>query len=142
MWNAAISSEEFVFKSIEDILEENTELKSQLEYFKGVLDGNITEILNSLQTHQSDINDLRIQQGHTSDEVVENGENIARKVFSTFNFSQTCLQLNIIITYLTNCLYKLIRHVKLAAACGPIACPMRPSSIFLLSCNRLKLSFI
>jgi hypothetical protein len=86
LWNAATSSEEFVFKSIEDILEENRELKSQLDYFKGVLDDNITEILNSLQIHQADINDLRIRQGHTSDEVAdqltmiqENDEDISCK---------------------------------------------------------------
>ena len=78
LWNKATSSGEFVFKGIEDILEENSELKSQLEYFKGVLDGNITEILNSLQIQQSDITNLRIQQGHTLDEV-------AGKMFSRFN---------------------------------------------------------
>ena len=91
LWNKAASSGEFVFKSIEDILEENNELKSQLKYFKGVLDGNITEILNSLQIHQTEIIDLQSQQGHTSDEVAENGANIAGKVFSTFDFSQTWL---------------------------------------------------
>ncbi len=40
-----------------------------MEYFKGVLDGNITEILSSLQDHQSDINDLRIQHGQTADAI-------------------------------------------------------------------------
>ena len=83
LWNAATTSGKFVSKivskNIEDILDENRELKSQLEYFKGVLDGKITEILSSLQAHQSelqvhqsDINDFRIQQGHTSDEVASN----------------------------------------------------------------------
>jgi len=71
LWNKATSSGEFVFKSNEDILEENEELKSQLEYLKGVLDGNITEILNALQNHESDITSLRIQQSHTSDEVAD-----------------------------------------------------------------------
>ncbi len=86
MWNAATSSGEFVFKSIEDILEENEELKSQLDYYKGVLDGNITEILNALGSHESDITNLRIQQGHTSDEVAdqflmiqENNQDISSK---------------------------------------------------------------
>ena len=88
LWNAAITSKEFVFKSIEDILEENRELKSQLEYFKGVLDDNITEILSSLQIHQLDINYLRIQQGQTSDEVAdqrsmiqENEQDISSKTY-------------------------------------------------------------
>jgi hypothetical protein len=66
LWNAATSVEEFVFKSIEDILEENKELKVEVEYYKGVLDDNITDIYESLKVHDNDITDLRIQQGHTS----------------------------------------------------------------------------
>ena len=66
LWNAATSSEEFVFKSIEDILEENKELKVEVDYYKGVLDDNITNILESLKVQDEDITDLRIQQGHTS----------------------------------------------------------------------------
>ncbi len=66
LWNIATSSEEFVFKSIQDILEENKELKSQVEYYKGVLDDNITDIFGALKDHDNDITNLRIQQGHTS----------------------------------------------------------------------------
>jgi len=80
------ASGEFVFKSNEDILEENEELKSQLDYYKGVLDGNITEILNALRNAESDITNLRIQQSHTSEEVAdqflmiqENNQDISSK---------------------------------------------------------------
>jgi hypothetical protein len=66
LWNAATSSEEFLFKSIEDILEENKDLKVEVDYYKGVLDDNITDIFESLEVHDEDITDLRIQQGHTS----------------------------------------------------------------------------
>jgi hypothetical protein len=66
LWNAATTSEEFVFKSIQDILEENRELKVEVEYYKGVLDDNITDIYESLKVHDNDITDLRIQHGHTS----------------------------------------------------------------------------
>jgi hypothetical protein len=66
LWNAATSSEKFLFKSIEDILEENKDLKVEVDYYKGVLDDNITDIFESLEVHDEDITDLRIQQGHTS----------------------------------------------------------------------------
>jgi hypothetical protein len=66
LWNAATSSEEFLFKGIEDILEENKDLKVEVDYYKGVLDDNITDIFESLEVHDDDITDLRIQQGHTS----------------------------------------------------------------------------
>jgi hypothetical protein len=86
LWNNATGSGEFVFKSNEDILEENEELKSQLDYYKGVLDGNITEILNALRNAESDITNLRIQQSHTSEEVAdqflmiqENNQDISSK---------------------------------------------------------------
>ncbi len=65
LWNTANSSKEFLFKSIEDILEENKELKVEVEYYKGVLDDNITNIFESLKEQDEDITDLRIQQGHT-----------------------------------------------------------------------------
>jgi hypothetical protein len=65
LWNAANSSKEFLFKSIEDILEENKELKVEVEYYKGVLDDNITDIFEYLKVQDEDITDLGIQQGHT-----------------------------------------------------------------------------
>jgi hypothetical protein len=34
--------------------------------YKGVPDDNITEIFEILKTHENDITNLRIQQGHTS----------------------------------------------------------------------------
>ena len=55
LWNAATSSEEFVFKSIQDILEENKELKIEVEYYKGVLDDNITDIFEALDVHGANI---------------------------------------------------------------------------------------
>ncbi len=55
-----------MFKSIEDILEENKELKVEIDYYKGVLDDNITDIFEALKVHDNDITDLRIQHGHTS----------------------------------------------------------------------------
>jgi hypothetical protein len=65
LWKAATSSEEFVFKSIEDILEENKDLKVEVDYYKGVLEDNITDIFEYLKVQNEDITDLRIQQGHT-----------------------------------------------------------------------------
>ncbi len=65
LWKAATSSEEFVFKSIEDILEENKDLKVEVDYYKGVLEDNITDIFEYLKVQNEDITDLPIQQGHT-----------------------------------------------------------------------------
>ncbi len=69
MWNKATSSGEFIFKFNYNIAKENRELRSQLDYYKGVLDNNITEILNALRSHESDMKNLQIQNSHTSDEV-------------------------------------------------------------------------
>ena len=66
LWNTANSSEEFVFKSIEDILEENKELKVEVDYYRGVLDDNITDISETLKVLTKDLTNLWIQQGHTS----------------------------------------------------------------------------
>jgi hypothetical protein len=55
LWNAATSSEEVVFKSVQDILEENKELKVEVEYYKGVLDDNITDFFEALDVHGANI---------------------------------------------------------------------------------------
>ena len=51
---------------IQDTLEENKELKVQLNHNEGVIDDNITEILKVLKEHGNDITNLRIQQGYIS----------------------------------------------------------------------------
>jgi len=51
----------------------------QNEYLKGVLDGNITEILNILESQKLDLTDLRIKQGITADLVADNQKNISGK---------------------------------------------------------------
>jgi len=80
LWNAATSSGKFIFKSIEDIVNENEELKSKLDYYKGIIDKNLTEILNALQSHESDIKNLQIRNNNTSEEV-------ASKMFPTMRSS-------------------------------------------------------
>jgi len=72
LWNAATGSEEFVFKSIEDILDENKELKGEVDYYKGVLDDNITDIFEALKVHDNDLTNLRMQQGYTSGKLESN----------------------------------------------------------------------
>ena len=62
LWNFATTVNEFEFKSIEDVLDENNQLKIENEYLKGVLDSNITEILQIL--------------GETKNEVAEHGSQI------------------------------------------------------------------
>ena len=46
LWNFALSSEEFVFKSIQDVLDENEKLKEEVEY----LNENIDAILERLES--------------------------------------------------------------------------------------------
>jgi hypothetical protein len=52
----------------------------QNEYLKGVLDGNITEILNILESQKLDLTDLRIQQGLTADLVADSQIDIIGKI--------------------------------------------------------------
>ncbi len=71
MWDFAKSAEEFAFKSIQDVLEENEKLKAEVKYLRDALEGNITEIFQVLGEQKRDITDLRIEQGKTSDDVEE-----------------------------------------------------------------------
>ena len=63
LWNFAISSEEFVFKSIQDVLEENEKLRAEVEY----LNENIDNILKQLISINSDIGNLTEKQEVMSD---------------------------------------------------------------------------
>ena len=54
----------------------------QNEYLQGVLDGNITEILKTLESQKLDLTDLRIQQGLTADLVADNQIDISGKILS------------------------------------------------------------
>jgi hypothetical protein len=71
LWDFAKSAEEFAFKSIQDVLEENEKLKAEVKYLRDALEGNITEIFQVLGEQKRDITDLRIEQGKTCDDVEE-----------------------------------------------------------------------
>ena len=71
LWDFAQTAEEFAFKSIQDVLEENEELKAEVKYLRDVLETNITEIIRVLDEQRRDITDLRIEQGKTSETVEE-----------------------------------------------------------------------
>ena len=58
LWNFALSSEEFIFKSIQDVLDENAKLKAEVEY----LNENIDHILQQLIIINSDIGNLTEKQ--------------------------------------------------------------------------------
>ena len=72
LWNFALSSEEFVFKSIQDVLDENEKLKAEVEY----LNENIDFILGQLITINSDIGNLT-ETVHTDLEILS--ENLAKQ---------------------------------------------------------------
>ncbi len=55
-----------VITGASDTLEENQELKNQVNYKKGIVNDNITEIFEILKEYGNDITNLRIQQGYTS----------------------------------------------------------------------------
>ena len=71
LWDFAQTAEEFAFKSIQDVLEENEELKAEVKYLRDVLETNITEIIRVVDEQRRDITDLRIEQGKTSETVEE-----------------------------------------------------------------------
>ena len=72
LWNFAQSQEKFIFKSIQDVLEENNLLKSRVEYLEDVLDFNITELIRITEEQAKDLTDLRILHGHLNDQVTSN----------------------------------------------------------------------
>ena len=69
LWEFGLNSEEFAFKSIQDVLDELDALKIEVKYLKGIIDNNITEILRIQEEQEQDLTDLRINLGKTSDQV-------------------------------------------------------------------------
>ena len=69
LWEFGVNTEEFEFKSIQDVLDELEEMKAENKYLKGVLETNITEILRKQEEQEQDLTDLRINLGKTSDQV-------------------------------------------------------------------------
>jgi hypothetical protein len=72
LWNFALSSEEFIFKSIQDVLDENEKLKAEVQY----LNENINYILEQLVGINSDIGNLMEKQELTSNTLTEAGKDI------------------------------------------------------------------
>ena len=69
LWEFGLNSEEFAFKSIQDVLDELDALKIEVKYLKGIIENNITEILRIQEEQEQDLTDLRINLGKTSDQV-------------------------------------------------------------------------
>ena len=57
-----LNSNEFAFKSIQDVLEENQKLREENEDLNDALKNNITEILNVLHSHEQVISRLDSEQ--------------------------------------------------------------------------------
>ena len=55
LWTFAVNSEEFPFKSIQDVLEENVQLKSRVDFLENLVDFNLTEIMQMLQTNTEEL---------------------------------------------------------------------------------------
>jgi len=70
LWNFAQSGGEFILKSIQDVLEENNQLKEHVKYLEGVIESNITQLMNIVREQAEDLTDLRIHSGHLSDQVL------------------------------------------------------------------------
>jgi len=55
LWNFAVTREEFAFKSIQDILEENIQLKSRVDFLEDLVDFNLTEIMQVLKSNTEEL---------------------------------------------------------------------------------------
>jgi regulator of replication initiation timing len=84
LWNFATTVQEFAFKSIQDVLEENDQLKRENAHLKDILESNITEILKVQEEHTKELTNLQINQGHTSDSIVHLEETTLEK-FSEYD---------------------------------------------------------
>jgi hypothetical protein len=95
LWNFALNSEEFVFKSIQDVLDENQKLKAEVEYLNENIDQILEQLVginSTLASHQSKIDDdeSRITsnenklsaQNTTLHDILENVDDFKTKIFS------------------------------------------------------------
>ena len=69
LWDFASTVKELSFRGIEDVLEENEILQQENFYLKNLIESNLTEILQILDGHASQLANLQAQQGSTSDSV-------------------------------------------------------------------------
>ena len=59
LWNFAEVHDQFLFRTIEDVLEENQELKAEVKWLNDVITNNISEIIQSLEKNSEDIELLK-----------------------------------------------------------------------------------
>ena len=59
LWNFSKAHDQFPFRTIEDVLEENQELKAEIKWLNDVITNNISEIIQSLEKHSEDIELLK-----------------------------------------------------------------------------------
>ena len=64
LWQFASSNEEFIFRTIEDVLEENQKLKEQNQWLNDVITNNISNL-------NDQISELRLQEQHHGDQILE-----------------------------------------------------------------------
>merc|ERR1712029_791513 len=54
LWDFAISHDDFEFKSIDEVLEENEMMRNEIDYLNDIISDNITEILDLIQQETND----------------------------------------------------------------------------------------
>ena len=59
LWNFANNHEEFQFRTVEDVLEENLQLKAEIKWLNDVITNNISEIMKNLEKQSEDIELLK-----------------------------------------------------------------------------------
>ena len=70
LWQFASSNEEFIFRTIEDVLEENQKLKEQNQWLNDVITNNISNL-------NDQISELRQQDQHQGNEIQNNAAQIS-----------------------------------------------------------------
>merc|ERR1712141_223632 len=59
LWNFAKNHEQFQFRTVEDVLEENLQLKAEIKWLNDVITNNISEIMKNLERQSEDIELLK-----------------------------------------------------------------------------------
>ena len=84
LWQFAFSNKEFIFRTIEDVLEENQKLKEQNEWLNDVITNNISNLNDQIselrqqdQQHRDQISELKQQDEQQDIEIQSNRDQIS-----------------------------------------------------------------
>ena len=77
LWKFADGNEEFLFRTVDDVLAENQALKAEVKWLNDVITQNISNIMEHLQEHSDQLQDLSGEVQSNSDQIEDIDDQLA-----------------------------------------------------------------